>query len=233
MFLFQYHPDILTTFPAIIGGMVLARGIRNGGASDALTGEYAAEQQATRRRLGDRPLSEVPSLAAWRGAFRTFGVDPTQYRSAAEALLRRLTKKGDIPHINTLVDLGNLVSIRYALPVAAMDLRGIAGGITVRFADGAEPFRNLNQAEVDYPTPGEVIFADADKTVIARRWCWRQADAVGAREDTTDVLFTLEALHPDARADVAAAVNDLRELLEQHVGGQIELAILGCQRPTF
>ena len=39
-------------------------------------------------------------------------------RSAAEALLRRLTKQGSIPSINTLVDIGNLVSIRYALPVA-------------------------------------------------------------------------------------------------------------------
>ena len=47
-------------------------------------------------------------------AIRGFGVDPTQYRSAAEALLRRLSKSGEIPSINALVDLGNLVSIRYA-----------------------------------------------------------------------------------------------------------------------
>ncbi len=79
------------------------------------------EQQGTLRRIGDTPLSQIPSLVAWRAVFRSFGVDPTQYRSAAEALLRRLTKKGDIPSINLLVDLGNLVSIRYALPVAVFD----------------------------------------------------------------------------------------------------------------
>jgi DNA/RNA-binding domain of Phe-tRNA-synthetase-like protein len=46
--------------------------------------------------------------------FTRFGAKPTQYRCAAEALLRRLAKHGDISPINTLVDIGNLVSIRYA-----------------------------------------------------------------------------------------------------------------------
>ena len=49
----------------------------------------------------------------------------------ALALLRRLTKKGDIPSINAVVDICNLVSIRYALPVAAFDLAAITGGVTV------------------------------------------------------------------------------------------------------
>jgi DNA/RNA-binding domain of Phe-tRNA-synthetase-like protein len=62
-----------------------------------LEAAYRAEQQAVIARIGSRPLSEIESLAAWRSAFRAFGVEPTQYRSAAEALLRRLTKKGDIP----------------------------------------------------------------------------------------------------------------------------------------
>ena len=74
-------------------------------------------------RIGETPLSELPTLAAWRRAFRAFGVDPTAYRSAAEALLRRLTKQGSIPSINALVDIGNLVAIRYGLPVAMFDQR--------------------------------------------------------------------------------------------------------------
>ncbi|HEU4832604.1 MAG TPA: phenylalanine--tRNA ligase beta subunit-related protein [Actinomycetota bacterium] len=45
-------------------------------------------------------------------------------------------KQGDIPSISTLVDIGNLVSIRYAVPVAVFDRAGVAGSITVRFATG-------------------------------------------------------------------------------------------------
>lgn len=45
----------------------------------------------------DIRLSQIRVLAAWRTTFGGSSVDPTQYRSAAESLLRRLTKKGGIP----------------------------------------------------------------------------------------------------------------------------------------
>ena len=124
---FQYHPDILAAYPNLAGGVIVAEGAAQWATPDDLQAAYAQEQQMVLARIGSTPLSEIPSLAAWRGAFRAFGVDPTQYRSAAESLLRRLTKKGNIPTINLLVDLGNLVSIRYALPVAIMDTRAIQG----------------------------------------------------------------------------------------------------------
>ena len=78
----------------------------------------------------------LAELATWI----TYKQKPTQYRSAIEALLRRLTKKGDIPSISTLVDIGNLVSIRRRLPVAFFDRAEIAGTTIVRFADGSELF---------------------------------------------------------------------------------------------
>ena len=140
---FRYDQAIVERFPAVVGGVIRAGSIRNGPSSTELSEAFAAEQRIALERIGDTPLSEVASLAAWRRAFRGFGVDPTAYRSAAEALLRRLTKQGSIPSINTLVDIGNLVSIRYALPVAMFDLGSIDGGLTVRFARGDETFTDL------------------------------------------------------------------------------------------
>src|SRR5437868_3341744 len=137
---FQYHPDIVAGYPALVGGVIVATGLRNGPTPPELQAAYLDEQKAVIARIGSTPLSEIPSLAAWRGVFRSFKVDPTQYRSAAESLLRRLTKKGDLPQINTLVDLANLVSIRYALPVAVFDRRAIQGALTVHFASGTERF---------------------------------------------------------------------------------------------
>ncbi len=230
---FQYHPDILATFPSLVGGVILATHTHSGPTPAALAGLYTQEQQAVARRIGATPLSEIPSLAAWRAAFRKFNVDPTQYRSAAEALLRRLTKKGDIPSINTLVDIGNLVSIRYALPVAVFDTRAIQGAITVHFADGTEPFIPLDQAEAEYPEPGEVIFSDAGKQVAARRWCWRQSDHSAARNGTTEAIITVEAHHAAARADVQAALNDLTALLATHTGAVCTSAMLDWEHPAF
>src|SRR5690348_7052166 len=102
MHIFQYHPDILMRYPQIVGGAILAQSVTNGPTPIRLLALYQAEQQQVLQRIGDTPLSQIESLAAWRRAFRAFGVDPTQYRSASEALLRRLTKKGSLPSINLL-----------------------------------------------------------------------------------------------------------------------------------
>jgi DNA/RNA-binding domain of Phe-tRNA-synthetase-like protein len=221
---FQYHPDILARYPHLIGGVLVAHGLKNGPTPEPLRAAYVSEQQAVLTRIGNTPLSEIPALAAWRGAFRAFGIDPTQYRCAAEALLRRLTKKGDIPSINTLVDIGNLVSIRYALPVAVFDTRLLQGAVTVHFADGSERFLPLGEAEVEHPEPGEVVFSDETRRVIARRWCWRQSDDSAARDSTTDAIITVEAHHPGGAADVQAALDDLLRLFTEYVGGSYSSA---------
>ena len=158
----------------------------------------------------------MPTLAAWRRAFRAFGVDPTAYRSAAEALLRRLTKQGSIPSINALVDIGNLVAIRYGLPVAMFDQRTVTGGTTVRFAAGTELFTDLGSGDRETPAEGEVIFIDDAGLVSARRWCWRQSAESASGPDTTEVLVTVEGHHDGAEADVAAAVADLEALLRTY-----------------
>jgi DNA/RNA-binding domain of Phe-tRNA-synthetase-like protein len=224
----------LERFPSTIGGVIHANGLTNPPTPPELAAAFAAEQAAAIRRIGATPLSELPSLAAWRRAFRGFGVDPTQYRSAAEAILRRLTKQGELPSISTLVDLANLVSIRHALPVAVFDLASIAGCVTVRFARGDEAWSDLGQSETERPDTGEVIFADEADVVVARRWCWRQSASSAARERTTDVLVTVEGNHDAARADVAAALDDLERLLRDHAGAaSIRSAVLSTTRPTI
>ena len=221
MALFRYEPAIVERFPAVVGGMLHATGLRSGPSPPELAEAFAAEQRSVLERLGDTPLSEIPGLAAWRRAFRAFGVDPTAYRSAAEALLRRLTKQGSIPSINTLVDIGNLVSIRHALPVAMFDLASITSGTTVRFANGDESFTDLGSGATERPEPGEVIFIDDAGHVAARRWCWRQSAESASSESTTDVLVTVEGHHDDARRDVEAAVADLEALLRSFAGASL------------
>ena len=120
---FGYDHEILERFPAVVGGAIHADGVSNRPAPAELTAAFQAEQASVKERIGQTPLSELPTLVAWRSVFRGFGVNPTKYRSAAAALLRRLTKQGELPSINSLVDLANLVSIRYALPVAVFDQR--------------------------------------------------------------------------------------------------------------
>jgi DNA/RNA-binding domain of Phe-tRNA-synthetase-like protein len=213
---FAYDPAITERFPAVRAGVVEASGLLNGPSPGELTDPYRTEQAAALKRLAETSISEIPSIGAWRRGFSAFGVKPTQHRSAAEALLRRLDKSGDIPSINILVDIGNLISIRYAVPVAVFDRSSLTGSVTVRFATGTERFVDLGSGEEQHPEPGEVIFVDEAGHVCARRWCWRQSAPSATGAETTAALFTIEALHEEAANDVASATDDLVSLLSLH-----------------
>ncbi len=230
---FRYDKEILARYPTTVGGVILAQGITNEPTSESLKAAYQAEQQAVIQRIGSTPLSQIASLSAWRSVFRSFGIDPTQYRSAAEALLRRLTKKGDIPSINTLVDIGNLISIRYALPVAVFDTQTLQGAVTVHFAKGTERYTTLGQDEVEHPEVGEVVFSDETELVIARRWCWRQSEESAAQATTTNAIITIEAHHTEGKHDVQAALSDILELLRKYANGNFTFGILDAEHATL
>lgn len=231
---FGYDAEIVEQFPGIRGGVIHATGLVNGPSPGPLEQAYAEEQARAKSAIGEMPLSEIPSLAAWRRAFTAFGVKPTQYRNAAESLLRRLTKKGDVPSINTLVDIANLVGIRHRMPVAVFDQSQVTGATTVRFSNGTERFTDLGSDTVSHPDAGEVIFVDNDSLVSARRWCWRQSAQSAAGPATVEALITVEGHHDGADADVDRATTDLLELLATHQeADNMAHAVLSPDSPRF
>ena len=232
--MFAYDSAITERFPTIRAGVIHATNLTNGPSPPELLEEYRAEQRAAAERLEVTPVAEIPSIAAWRQVFTRFGAKPTRYRVAAEALLRRLAKHGDIPTINTLVDIGNLVSIRYAMPVAVFDQATVTGSTTVRFATGEELFTDLGSTDDINPDPGEVIFVDGAGVVSARRWCWRQSAQSATGAATTEVLFVVEGHHDIAAHDVEAALVDLTSLLAAYQpDSQIEAYVLSPTNPRI
>ena len=214
--MFGYDDEIIERFPTIRAGLIHATELSNGPSTSTLLDEYRMEQVAARSRLAETPIAELPSIAAWRRVFTQFGVKPTQHRNAAESLLRRLDKQGDIPSISTLVDIGNLVAIRYALPVAVLDLAGITGSTTVRFAAGTERFTDLGSDEIAHPEPGEVVFVDEDGVLSARRWCWRQSAQSATKPGTVEALITIEGHQDGADQDIERAIGDVSSLLARY-----------------
>lgn len=217
--MFAYDDAVTRRFPTIRAAVVHATGLANGPSSLRLLDEVQAEARAALQRLHETAISDLPSIAAWRRVFTGFGAKPTQYRNAAEALLRRLAKHDDIPDIGTLVEVGNLVSVRYAMPVAVLDLAAITGRITVRVATGTERFTDLGSSSTVAPEPGEVIFVDTADVVSARRWCWRQSAQSATSASTRDALFVVEGTHATAGDDVRSALGDLMALLRSYQPG--------------
>lgn len=226
---FQHSRLIWDDFPELAAGVVSARGIT----PDADTGVAVARfGAAAAERLAGGTESDLPEIQAWRRGFARMGLKPTQYRCASEALLRRFRKEGALPRIHPLVDLCNAISLAFAIPVAALDAARIDGDLEVRYANGTEAYQAFS-GEVEYPEPGEVVFADAGGRAHARRWTNRQSGHSAVREGTGAVLIVAEALHGTAAADVAKLVDALADEVRAAWGVTATSATLSSASPRF
>lgn len=227
---FGYPDDFLAKFPTVVGGAAFALNIDNLSDETAAEGLLRAQEEAVRASFASTPLSSHPHISSWRAAFSSFGVKPTQYRSAIEALLRHVTKRGNVPHINKLVDLCNYVSMKHVLPVAAYDLDHISGPVVVRLAKGDEPFLPLYGKEVEYPKPGEVAFTD-DEGALSRRWTWRQSDRAKSTPQTRNALLTIEGVNDIKRTAVEATIEELVSLVREYCGGEVSWSMVDRDSP--
>jgi DNA/RNA-binding domain of Phe-tRNA-synthetase-like protein len=212
-----------------VPGVLLAQGItRDVSARDTVTTFTAVATS----RLAASAEGELPEIQAWRRAFARMGLKPTQYRCAAEALLRRFRKEGALPPIHPLIDLCNALSLAFAIPVAVFDVSAIAGFLEVRYARGDEAYLAFS-GEAEHLDPGEVIFADAAGHAHARRWTHRQSGRSAVRDSTSGALIVAEALHDSARADVERLTAALAAELRARWSITATPAILTQTSPRF
>jgi len=202
---FQHSGEIWRDFPQLVPGTLYAEGITHDVQVGSRTAKFIA---AARSRLAERPEGELPEIQAWRRAFSRMGLKPTQYRCAAESLLRRLRKEGELPELHPLISLCNAVSLAFAIPVAVFDVSKITGHLQVRYAAGDEQYLTFS-GDVEHPDVHEVIFADQAGRAHARRWTNRQSGLSAVQNSTTAALIVAESMHDSASSDVpqlAAAI---------------------------
>ncbi|KJK85401.1 hypothetical protein H633G_10755 [Metarhizium anisopliae BRIP 53284] len=79
---------------------------------------------------------------------------------------------------------------------------------------GREEFRSLagGEVEVECAAPGEPVWCD-DAGVTCRRWNWRQGPRTALTDDTTRVLFILDALGPLSDEALGRAAEELALVL--------------------
>jgi DNA/RNA-binding domain of Phe-tRNA-synthetase-like protein len=221
---FALRPDYRALLVAVDG---LAPGRSDDGSERLLQAAEAAAAEV----LADRPVEELPHVAAWREAYRAFGAKPQRTRNSLEALLRRATS--GLPRVNRLTDTYNALSVLHQVPLGGEDLDRYSGAPRLVRAAGDEPFdTTAGGAEVvEHPDAGEVVWCD-EAGVTCRRWNWRQARRTQLRDDTTSALFVLDALAPLTDPALAAVAGELVDSLTR-LGPDVRTAqrLLAADRP--
>ena len=126
-------------------------GVRGGeGHQQSLWDEIESMGDHYRETLTTESLKEIPGIAATRRVYRACGKDPSRYRPAAEALIRRQLKGKALYQIDTLVDLINLASIAFGYSIGGFDADKFVGDrLTLGVGREGEPYEGIGRGMIN------------------------------------------------------------------------------------
>lgn len=106
--------------PSYIVGIIEAS-VVNKPTSSLLMDEIRLCVNNIRKQYNVDTIKERSGIKATRLAYKNMGKDPSRYRPSCEQLCRRVLQGKELYFIDTLVDIGNLVSMESGYSVAVVD----------------------------------------------------------------------------------------------------------------
>lgn len=137
--------------------------------AEVVNTEFCAELWAEIHVLGERlkgeltteTLKEIKSINATRRVYRACGKDPSRYRPASEALIRRMLLGKELYQRDTLVDLINLASIAYGYSIGGFDADKFVGDtLTLGIGREGEPYEGIGRGMINIH--GLPVYRDAE-----------------------------------------------------------------------
>ena len=151
--------EIQTVCPEFIGACVEAN-VSNSPYCQPLWDEIDAMGNKYRSTLTTESLKQLSGIAATRRVYRACGKDPSRYRPASEALIRRQLTNKSLYQIDTLVDLTNLASIAYGYSIGGFDADKFDGDtLTLGIGRSGEPYEGISRGMINIE--GLPVYRDA------------------------------------------------------------------------
>jgi DNA/RNA-binding domain of Phe-tRNA-synthetase-like protein len=129
--------------------------------NEALWQEIEAMGERYRQELTTESLKDMTSIAATRRVYKACGKDPSRYRPASEALIRRMLQGKELYQRDTLVDLVNLASIAYGYSIGGFDAdRFVGDTLTLGIGREGEPYEGIGRGIINIH--GLPVYRDAE-----------------------------------------------------------------------
>ena len=152
--------EIEQVCPDFVGAAVEAY-CKNTPYSEALWGEINSLAERYKAELTTETLKQLPGIEATRRVYKKCGKDPSRYRPASEALIRRVLQGKSLYQIDTLVDLINLASIAYGYSIGGFDADKFHGDtLTLGVGRAGEPYEGIGRGLINIE--GLPVYRDAD-----------------------------------------------------------------------
>lgn len=226
---FFIAPSVLDLLPTLRVGVLVVRGASNKEAHPEIAALLREAEAGLRSRYTDETFKDATHIVQFFEAHRAFGNNPKRYYPSHFALAKRVLKGGALPSINTFVDLYNVLSLKYLLPVGGEDLDCCTDNIVLDRATGSEPFIALGETQNEPPLSGEVVYKDQEG-VLCRRLNWREADRTKLTQQTTNAVLVIESLDPSD--PLPEILSELQTHVQQYCSGTTATHLLDRGQPT-
>ena len=141
--------EIESVCPTFVGACVEAN-VVNTPYCQELWDEIHALGEKYKETLTTESLKEMSGIAATRKVYRSCGKDPSRYRPASEALIRRMLQGKELYQRDTLVDLVNLASIAYGYSIGGFDADKFEGDtLTLGVGKAGEPYEGIGRGMIN------------------------------------------------------------------------------------
>ena len=141
--------EIESVCPKCVGACVEAR-VKNSQYCQPLWDEINTLEQKFKAELTTETLKDISGIAATRRIYRACGKDPSRYRPASEALIRRVLQGKALYQIDTLVDLINLASMAYGYSIGGFDANKFVGNtLTLGIGKEGEPYEGIGRGMIN------------------------------------------------------------------------------------
>lgn len=141
--------EIESVCPTFVGACVEAN-VVNTPYCQELWDEIHALGEKYKETLTTESLKEMSGIAATRKVYRACGKDPSRYRPASEALIRRMLQGKKLYQRDTLVDLVNLASIAYGYSIGGFDADKFEGDtLTLGVGKAGEPYEGIGRGMIN------------------------------------------------------------------------------------
>ena len=141
--------EIETVCPNFVGACVEAR-VKNSQYSQPLWDEINTLETKFKAELITDTLKDISGIAATRLVYRACGKDPSRYRPASEALIRRVLQGKALYQIDTLVDLINLASMAFGYSIGGFDADKFVGNtLTLGIGKEGEPYEGIGRGMIN------------------------------------------------------------------------------------
>ncbi len=178
-----------------------------------------AEREIVERFGSPDSLTVHPLVRAYRSLLWKLGLDPTKVRPSGEALARRVLNGKRVPRINSVVDSGNLVSLRTLVPIGIYDLDRLSPPLELRRASGGEEFRPIG-GKPHALKKGTPVLVDSEGRVL-HVYPHRDSEHTMVRESTRRVLVVAAGAPGVPRDHVRRALAWVVELLGKYSSGLV------------